>query len=112
MNLSFSDLLLSISNALLIPNILLLLFLFAFSVLQLGGFLAEFWERYHFSPYFHNLIQKQIKNDNLRINLEAVNEKINLMQMDMPKYLERNFRPMMEQMMPILEKMIKKGKDD
>ena len=45
----------------------------------------------------------------LKMKLDASEERVNLMQLNMPKYLERNFKPMLEQIAPILEKMSKKN---
>ena len=45
----------------------------------------------------------------MEMKLEVAEEKLMLMETNMPKHLERNFKPMIEQMLPILEKVVKKS---
>ena len=44
----------------------------------------------------------------LQMKLEVSDEKLKLMELNMPKYLERNFKPVIDQLAPIMEKMVKK----
>lgn len=48
-------------------------------------------------------------NTDLKLRLEVANEKLKAMELNIPKYLEKNFKPLMEQFAPILEKVAKKN---
>ncbi|MBU0959445.1 MAG: hypothetical protein KKB31_05865, partial [Nanoarchaeota archaeon] len=60
------------------------------------------------------LIQQQTIHDLkqeiliLKMKLETAEENLNLMQLNMPKYFDRNLKPMIDQMIPLFEKMAKK----
>jgi len=51
-------------------------------------------------------LNKKLREEKMKV--EVAEEKLHLMEIDMPKYLKRNFAPMIDQLTPILEKMNKK----
>ena len=53
-----TDLLLAMSNALLVPDILLLLLLATATVVLFGGLVAEWLERRRFSPAFQQALRE------------------------------------------------------
>lgn len=61
----------------------------------------------------YNLIDLYMKTkqqtNELMMQLEVKQEQLGLLQKDMPKYLDRNFKPMLDQFIPVLEKIFIKS---
>jgi len=55
------------------------------------------------------IIRLKQKIKELSKRVEVADEKLFQMETNMPKYLERNFKPMLEQITPMMEKILKKN---
>ena len=52
-------------------------------------------------------LKQIIRNQMMKI--DVTEEKLKMMELNMPKYLERSFKPMMEQILHLIEKLVKKS---
>lgn len=57
------------------------------------------------------MIKLRQVNQRLMMKLDVAEEKLHLMEINMPKYLERNFKPLQDLMLPLIEKVVKKSGD-